>query len=305
MRAVPRCVPCVLEIAVNTVERAVPEDRQKEAILAATERVSELYRMEPTPQPPRLGTEAQRTVMRYSEDPDPYREEKRRANERAAEVARELESDLESIEDTEELLRRVAAAAIVGNVIDFAVAGHEFDLDELREEIGDAEFAVFDLRPEDLRGARVLYLCDNAGEIALDRLLIEVLMEELECDVVVAVRGGPIVNDATREDAEQVGITKICDVIDTGAEMLGLLTTEVSEEFAEELSSTDVVISKGQGNFESIPEEPFPDVPVYFLLRAKCEPVAEELGVKTGSNVALRWEPGDENVRRWKEMMGE
>ncbi|WP_457614572.1 damage-control phosphatase ARMT1 family protein [Methanopyrus sp.] len=303
MRAVPRCIPCVLEIAVNTIERAVPEDRQKEAILTATERVSELYRKEPTPQPPRLGTEAQRIVMEYSEDPDPYREEKRRANERAAAIARELESDLEGIEDPEELLKRAAAAAIVGNTIDFAVAGHEFDLDKLREEISNAEFAVFDMKPEDLRGARVLYLCDNAGEIALDRLLIEVLMEELGCDVVAAVRGGPIVNDATRKDAEQVGLTKICDVIDTGAEMLGLLTTEISEEFAEELSSTDVVISKGQGNFESIPEEPFPNVPVYFLLRAKCEPVAEELGVEVGSNVALRWKPGDENIRRWKEIV--
>ncbi len=291
----------MLEIAVNTINRAVPREDRKRAIAAAARRVLELYEREPTPQPPRLGTEAQRAVMRYAEEEDPYREEKERANRVALGLARELRGELEGL-SVEERLRRAAAAAIVGNVIDFAVAGHEFDVEELREEVRRVRFAVYDLDPDELRGKRIVYLCDNAGEIALDRLLIEVLTEDLDAEVVAVVRGAPIVNDATREDARAVGLTDVCRVIDTGSEMLGLLVTEASGELLEALEWADVVVSKGQGNFESIPEEPFPDVPVYFLLRAKCRAVARELGVSVGDNVALEWRPGEENVRRWRRL---
>ncbi len=301
LRAVPECIPCVLEIAVNTINRAVPREDRGRAIAEATRRVLELYEREPTPQPPRLGTEAQRAVMKYAEDEDPYEEEKRRANRVALELVEKLERVLEGL-DPEERLRRAAAAAIVGNTIDFAVAGHEFDVEELREEVRKPEFAVYDLDPDELRGKRIVYLCDNAGEIAFDRLLIEVLTEDLEAEVIAVVRGAPIVNDATLEDAREVGLTDVCEVIDTGAEMLGLLVTEAGSELREALESADLVLSKGQGNFESIPEEPFPDVPVYFLLRAKCEPVARELGVSVGDNVAAEWKPGEENVRRWEEL---
>ncbi len=304
MKAVPECIPCVLKIAVETVERAVPEDSKKEAILTATERVAELYSREPTPQPPRLGTEAQLKVMEYAEDPDPYKEDKEIANERALELAEELESDIENL-DVDEKLKRAVVAAIAGNVIDFAVAEHEFNLDDLKYEIQETEPRVYDIDPEELKDAKVVYLCDNAGEIALDRVLIKVLIEDLDADVTAVVRGEPIVNDATIEDAKAVGLTEVCEVKDTGGPMLGLLLDDTSEEFRNLLESADVVVSKGQGNFESIPDEPFPDVPVYFLLRAKCGPVAEELNVSVGDYVAKRWEPGPDNVERWRGMMNE
>ncbi len=304
MKAVPECIPCVLKIAVETVERAVPEGSKKDAILAATERVAELYAREPTPQPPRLGTEAQLAVMKHAEDPDPYREDKRIANERALALAEDLEESIQDME-VEEKLKIAVTAAIAGNVIDFAVAEHEFDLDGLKAEIEGSEPTVYDVSARELEGSKVLYLCDNAGEIALDRVLIRVLVEDLRADVTAVVRGEPIVNDATLEDAKAVGLTDLCEVIDTGGPMLGLLVDKASETFRERLRSADVVISKGQGNFESIPDEPFPAVPVYFLLMAKCRPVAEELGVEVGDYVAKRWEPEPENVERWRGMMNE
>ena len=133
---------------------------------------------------------------------------------------------------------------------------------------------------EALSGAEnVLYIADNAGEIALDTLLVE---EIGPGRVTLVVKGGPIINDATMEDARAIGLADLCRVITTGCDWPGAPLSRVGEEFAGALAAADVVISKGQANFETLSDW---DGPIFFLFLAKCPCVADELGVQLGEAV--------------------
>jgi uncharacterized protein with ATP-grasp and redox domains len=138
------------------------------------------------------------------------------------------------------------------------------------------------LRKRIERAERILYLADNTGEIVLDRLLIERLPTDR---VTVAVRGAPIINDATLEDAEYAGITDIVPVISNGAAAPGTVLSMCSETFVEHFDAADLIISKGQGNFETL--EGRSDRPIAFLFRVKCNVVRRLSGYPVGSHVVL------------------
>jgi uncharacterized protein with ATP-grasp and redox domains len=180
--------------------------------------------------------------------------------------------------------------AIAANAIDLGAKGHHEVTEEsigreMREALGRTldPAAVEALRAGVAGAGEVLYLCDNAGEIVFDRLLIE----RLPCErVTVAVRGRPIINDATREDAASVGLTGVADVIPNGSGMPGTVLAECSSEFRERFARADVVISKGQGNYETLSDEAKPGL--FFLLRVKCPTVARDLRCEVGDLVIAR-----------------
>ncbi len=130
---------------------------------------------------------------------------------------------------------------------------------------------------------KLLYVCDNSGEIAFDRLLIERLRER--CEVTASVKSQPIINDATMRDAEEVGLPAVAHVIETGSGDIGVNWDRASREFKEAFRAADIILAKGQGNFETLDETPGE---IFFLLKAKCPEVAAELGVKEGALVFLR-----------------
>jgi len=126
-----------------------------------------------------------------------------------------------------------------------------------------------------------LYIADNAGETVFDRLLIE----EIGQPVVYAVREKPIINDATREDAVLSGLDKVSKVMSSGCDSPGNILKFCSAEFLRVYRSADLIISKGQGNYEALSDE---KRPVFFLLKAKCPVVARDLGLEEGSIVLLK-----------------
>jgi len=128
------------------------------------------------------------------------------------------------------------------------------------------------------RSRRILYLTDNAGEIVFDRILIEELPDYRD-RVIVAVKSEPVINDATMEDAEQAGLTDIVRVIENGSDAPGTILEECSEEFLEIFYNSDMIIAKGQGNYESLSEN---DHRVFFLLKAKCSVISRHLRVRIG-----------------------
>ncbi len=131
----------------------------------------------------------------------------------------------------------------------------------------------------------MLYLTDNAGEIAFDRLVVDEL-KDFGCRVTVAVKGGPSLNDALMEDAETVGMAETADgVITTGTDAVGISLSESSEEFVEAYEGADVILAKGMANWETLTEYRAP-CPTLFLLRTKCEPVAEAVGAPLRRNIA-------------------
>ncbi len=133
---------------------------------------------------------------------------------------------------------------------------------------------------------KILFLTDNAGEIALDKLLVGEL-KRLNAKITVVVKGGPILNDATLEDAKMVSMYEVADtVITTGADAVGLpIYEERSKEFINAYDEADFVIAKGMGYAETLTEIKLKQ-PHAFLLRTKCNPVAKHFGVARGKNVA-------------------
>ena len=134
-----------------------------------------------------------------------------------------------------------------------------------------------------MRRSRILILAaDNAGEVILDRLLVE----ELPADrVTLVVRGSPVINDATMEDAEVAGLTSLVKVMDNGSDVPGTIAVACSQAFQDRLRRADLVIAKGQGNYETLSEQPGD---VFFLLKIKCPVIARDIGLDLGRNVVLR-----------------
>ena len=132
---------------------------------------------------------------------------------------------------------------------------------------------------------RLLYLCDNAGEIVFDRVLLEIL-RGMGKDVIAVVKGAPVINDATMEDARAAGLDECADVIDNGNDGIGTLLEACSPRFRDAYRSADLVISKGQANFETLAGEG--DERIFFLFKVKCPVVAGFLKRRDGDIVIMR-----------------
>jgi uncharacterized protein with ATP-grasp and redox domains len=244
----------------------------------------------PTSVPADLGTKRDRLVKRITGNNDPYKRSKKVSNEKALKLlsyARKLVDEGYAQQDR---FKRACLCAIVGNVMEFDIPSHRFTFDSLRRSFRDAakDLVIDDVGKiyELTKSAHtVLYLADNAGEIVFDTLLVEQL-KNMGLNVIVAVKGGPVINDATLADAEVSGMSKIADsVITTGTDAVGLSLKEVSAEFLKVYDSVDLVIAKGMGYAETLTEYKLKK-PHALLFRTKCDPVANFFGVGREKNVA-------------------
>jgi uncharacterized protein with ATP-grasp and redox domains len=244
----------------------------------------------PTCVPADLGTKRDRVIRRVTGNQDPYKRSKRISNEKALKLLPYARKIVEEGYAQEDRFKRACLVAMVGNLIEFDIPGHKASFSTLRKSFREAlkDLVVDDINKayELAKKARtVLYLMDNAGEIVFDTLLVEQL-KNMGLTVVVAVKGAPVINDATLEDAEASGITKIADkVITTGTDCVGFAATEVSPEFLSAYESADLIIAKGMGYAETLTEYKLKK-PHLLLLRTKCEPVANFFAVGREKNVA-------------------
>ena len=282
MRTHPYCLYCAFRQAVKASSIATSDSaRRLGAVLLSLLEIAKFSRTMDEP-PAKLGTKVHEIVKLVTENPDPYEKVKEKSNELAREVARSIE--VNGLMDAIEL-------SIAGNVIDYVSLSVNT---ELKRRIFDAmsqglfideRNKLIDKLERINQNGEIIYLADNAGEIVFDEILIDFIKEEFDLRVILVVRGGPLVNDATLKDVEEIGmISKVDEVITTGKAMSGVLLDEVPSDLVKRMWKSDFIISKGQGNFESI-EPLFGRGKVALLLRAKCSPVARELGVPLGSNV--------------------
>ena len=218
---------------------------------------------------------AQRIVRHLAGVEDPFAEAKRQANREMLELLPELRAAAARAPDPLAYLLRLAAA---GNAVDLG-ARTGYRLEEVTEagDWGRFDYPAFRERLE--TAEIVLLIADNAGEIALDRLLCEELARQGK-RVAVAVRGAPTLNDATLEDAREVGLPQVAQVITTGQDHPGAFLPRASPEFLEAFRGAAPVIAKGMGNFEGLSAEPGP---IFFLLKAKCSPVEASWEWRWGS----------------------
>ena len=264
------CIPCILKQAHNVACLSTdnPDIRRRilDRVMAALQ-TSSLERS-----PAEESDVAYRLAAELSGNADPYRNEKHRFNEQVMAMYDEL---ARLAAEADEPLHAVVKLAIAGNMIDLGIE-HPFDVEaDLRSALG-LSLAIDDyarFAREAAQARRLLYVADNAGEIVLDKLLIETMGVD---EVTVAVREIAIINDATVTDARQVGLDRIAKVITTGHRGIGAPPACWGDAFRDAWDRADVVVSKGQGNFETLDEV---EGNVFYLLKAKCEYVADELGV--------------------------
>ena len=243
--------------------------------------------------PPQMSLQINRMIRQMTGEPDPFAEEKEQSNRMALEAAPEVRR---LIARSGQPLRTAVEFAIAGNSIDLGVSS-DLDLTQAMQQLVDDEesrigaeapenFALPALKA-DLAGAEtLLFIADNAGEIVFDMLLIEQLRTDFpQLKMTVAVRHAPIINDATLEDAEAIGLTGLVPVISSGSEAPGTLLSMCSAEFMRLFDSADVVISKGQGNYETLSEV---ERGMYFLFKTKCKVIARDSGSEVGDIMLVR-----------------
>jgi len=250
----------------------------------------------PNAVPAVIGTMRERIIKHVTGNPDPYAEKKRISNIEAMKFLPLAEKIISSASDAKLRFRKACLMAIVGNIMEFDIPGHVFDFKDLERLLYEAEkdLAIDDVSEafEIAKNAElIIYLTDNAGEIAFDTLLVKEL-KNLGGKVIVVVKGKPVYNDATLEDALFVGMDKLADsVITTGTDAIGLILSECSDDFIRVYESADFVVAKGMGNAETITEMNL-KVPHLLLLRTKCANVANYFKVARNKNIAKLLYPG-------------
>lgn len=225
--------------------------------------------------PPEISADLYQLISEESGIGDPYYHIKRANITRALELYPELKKVVDSSSDP---LRTALEISLAGNVIDFGASSEEDWLSDGKFiKLGKLAVDDYSLLAEDLKRAKnIVFLGDNAGETVFDRLLIE----KTDKRVIYAVREKPIINDATVEEARLSKLDEVAEIISSGCSAPGTVLTECSSEFIDLLARADLIISKGQGNFECLEQV---KGPFYFLLKSKCEVVSRRLGVARGS----------------------
>jgi uncharacterized protein with ATP-grasp and redox domains len=217
-------------------------------------------------------------VMEHTGCDDPYREQKKQQNK----MALALEEDMRAlVRQSDDALLAALHLAAAGNIIDLGTMQEkDINLAATIEQVMRESFAVD--HSEAFRASLsqckdLLFLLDNAGEIVFDKILIEELSKCTKVTAVVKAR--PIINDVTMVDAEDVGLTKVCEVIDNGGGFIGSPLELVPKTFLERMHRADMIVGKGHGNYETIDEFPGD---VFLILRAKCVVVAQHMGINMG-----------------------
>jgi uncharacterized protein with ATP-grasp and redox domains len=229
---------------------------------------------------PLLATHIHRIIKEKINNNDLYLHEKQVAN---IQLLKTYDFWLQKVRQDKNPFQLAAKLAVIGNIIDYGAHTVPEDIESFIDEKLKTPLAIdhtSKLEKAITKAKSIVYLGDNAGEIVFDKLFIQLINHP---NVTFAVRAEPIINDVTVDDAEQVGLSQYCKVISNGFDAPSTLLEFCSSEFVEVFNKADLIISKGQGNFEGLID--VNKKQLFFLLMAKCDTIADLLKVKKGSMV--------------------
>ena len=275
MRTYLDCIPCFFNQALRAGRIATNDENKLKNLLDEIGLMLRHIPLENTP--PETGMLIYEKVREITGELDPYKKIKRESTEKALALYSSLKNEVEKSNDS---LLTAIRIAIAGNVIDFGV-NTDFNIEKEIDEVLKKDFAIFDyykFRDYLDNTDEILYIGDNAGESVFDRILIE----EMKKPVIYVVREIPVINDVTYEDALQAGIDKVASILSSGTSAPGIVLRTCSAEFKRVYKNSKFVISKGQGNYEGLSDEKHP---IFFLLKAKCWVIANDIGVNEGDIV--------------------
>ncbi len=233
------------------------------------------------------GTKIHQYIKRETGCYDPYLKEKIEGNK----IALSLMPQVREILKEDNSLETYVKIAIVGNILDFGAFDLDTDIRALIFEGLKKELVINQI--EEFEEAlnkydEVLYLVDNTGEIVFDKLLIEKI-REYGVDVTVAVKEKPILNDACMKEALEAGLDEVANIISTGSDSVGVVSSMISDEFRDILLNSPFIISKGMGNYEGLTEMDLENPDVFFLFCTKCSAISKDLGIDEGSHILCKF----------------
>lgn len=279
-----RCRTCFLRTYTRLFEKFNASAQQKEKFLESFNKITEKLDQISAPEIQQELSEKFTDLIGVS---DPFFEEKRECNIKALDIYDRWKNTAFKLKDAFDTTLRLA---IAGNIMDYG-ASDDFDLDSVIIKVLHSKFAIDhsnQLRDKIETANNILYLGDNAGEIVFDRLFIETNLSD---KVTYVVKGGPVLNDVTIRDAEDVAMEHSAKVITNGYNAPSTVLNKCSDEFIQAYNSADLIISKGQGNLEGLINEN--DNRIFFLLMVKCTVIAENLNVKKGDFVVFNGKVSD------------
>ncbi|MBN1871742.1 MAG: DUF89 family protein [Candidatus Omnitrophica bacterium] len=286
MKTYLECIPCFFKQAIEASSFAGANHKHIRALLNELSR--HVPRLSLAKSPPEMGKVIYGLVRKHTGRDDPFAKVKRESN---SIVMREYNLIKDKVRCSKDGLLTAVELAIAGNIIDYGVASRldvskEVDriLSQEKRVIEDEGERLFNYRQFKrlLKNAKhILYIADNAGEIVFDKILIEEIKSMYpDKTIVVAVKERPIINDALKKDAAQCGLDRIVKVISSGMDIPGTILGLCSKEFLRAYKNADMIISKGQGNFEALSEK---DKDLFSLFMAKCPVVARDIGCDIGA----------------------
>ena len=286
------CIPCFFKQALEASRLALASESIQKKVI---DRVAKAILKFPLKlSPPHMGRIIYKIVIEETKDKDPFYYLKQKSNRLALKLYPKLK---QKVFHSKDRLFVAVELAIAGNIIDFGVK-NSLKVEEELKHFLKGNFNInfqhkkgaFDYQKfkKDINTAKtILYLADNAGEIVFDRVLIEEIKRNWpDKKIFYVVRDKPIINDVLKEDAKFCGIDKIIPVISSGSDAPGTILKLCSASFLKLSKKSDLIISKGQGNFESLSGS---KRPIYFLFRAKCPIIAEDIGCELG-DVILKYQ---------------
>lgn len=269
MKTTLDCIPCFIRQALDAARYNSKDPEFHKMVLKQT--LAWVAEMDLDQTPPVMAQRIHRQLKRISGIDDPYLQIKEQMNRIAISLLPVLRKEIENASDP---FFSAVRLSIAGNVIDMGAYSNLEPSDVLnavQKTTSQPIFGDISAFKRAVQEAKsILFLADNAGEIAFDRLLIEQLLPK---DITVAVRGIPILNDCTRADAIAVGLDTLVNIIDNGSDAPGTILTDCSPVFLSQYQNADLIIAKGQGNFESLSEE---KKNIWFLFKVKCAVIAHE-----------------------------
>lgn len=285
MKIQEKCIPCIVNQAIKTANMVGLKEKDSllRRVFTYLSRVD--YNSSSTPE---LVGEIFSLLKQETGNEDPYKETRAHYNNMFLERLPKLEREINASADP--FLESIKYA-IIGNIIDFNPV-HDVSLMEIEDYFTKLEEEPLEwddsglLKQEIRKAGTLLYLGDNCGEICLDKILVKKIKEiNPLCHVFFATRGTAVVNDSVEEDAYSVGMDAYATIISNGDSSLGTVLHRTSKEFQEIYRNADVVIAKGQANYECLSDE---KRNLFFLLMTKCKVIADDIGVPEMKLVCMK-----------------
>jgi uncharacterized protein with ATP-grasp and redox domains len=272
------CIPCFFRQALAAARMSSADETIHRCVLNSVALMIPDLALVITP--PEIAQQVYQVIYEITGNKDPFYEIKDQANKAALSLYTRMKDTVDYSSDP---LLTACQLAIAGNDIDLGAHSEHGSIDSIIEDslgyqLDQDSFSEFEKTIE--KASIILYIGDNAGETVFDRILIEQLLEINNPKIVFVVRDKPIINDATFEDAVKAGLDKVATIISSGSGAPATILSQCSPEMLRFYQSADVIISKGQGNYESLCDRPDN---IFFLFKVKCPVIARDAGLDVGT----------------------